>query len=210
MTYVVVSSGHLRGLSGLGSTARSPHKLPIPVIQKCIKALAETLQAAKIIADQFMIAETGKPVAFHLDLEKRSLLPRSVVIRARSTQLEHAIRFVEQVEGMVVNLLSVRSTGRYPWEDNPALIRAVADFVDSEGRDMLKMQRDLLSLSGQLAAALRALAKSVADSVVEAADAAAELALEIADKVANRALQKPIGAVAIIAGIALLAFVATR
>jgi hypothetical protein len=211
VTYVVVSSGHLRGLSGLGTTAaKGPHKLPIPVIHKCIKALTETLQAAKGLADQFMIAETGKPVAFHLDMEKGNLLPRSVVIRARSTQLEHAIRFVDTVQGMVVNLISVRSTGRYAWEDNPALIRVVADYVESEGRDMLKMQRDLLSLPGQLANALRALAKAVAEAAADAAEAAAEASLEIAKRMAKAAAREPLGALVIVAGLALLAFVATR
>jgi hypothetical protein len=181
----------------IGASPATGHKFTPEVIRKVTVALVQMNASAKALADEFV--RTSTMMRSLKDLQEFEKHSRKVF--GESATLRWAENFTQSVESMVARLIAVGPSGRYPWENTPKLIKDVADFVETEGKFMLSSAKELTTVSGQIAGALRAVYQAVLDAASEALEKAAEAALELAGKVADRASKKPVETVFIAGGL---------
>ena len=179
----------------IGAAPTTGHKFTPEVIQKVTLALVQMNASAQALADEFV--RTSTMFKSLKDLQEVEKYSRKVF---ESPTLRWAEKFTQTVESMVTRLIAVGASGRYPWENSPKLIKDVADFVETEGKFMLSSAKELTTVSGQIAGALRTVYQAVLDASAAALDMAAEQALDLAEKLGDRASKKPLTTIAVVGG----------
>lgn len=98
----------------------------------------------------------------------------NATLLSRPTTSEWANTFTQQVESMVVRALTIGTNGLYAWQTNPAIIEAIADYVEDAGAEQAANREELLSVAAGLRQAARAVGLGTGKLLVEAGRGAAE------------------------------------
>lgn len=116
---------HMAGLGGLGAVDRTT------VIQQGISALVQANAHAKKLADGVVAAS---------------------FVTTRGTNKEWAKTFTDQVEAMVVRLITPGHDGIYPFERKGGAkrIEDLAKFIETSAKEQAGSQQELLSISAVL------------------------------------------------------------
>jgi len=158
------------------------HKLPPETLQKVVASLVK----AKADADS----------AIDRVVDETPLL-------SRGAAKEWAFNFKNNLQAMVVQAITPTASGFYPWETRPQILDAIANYINTELKDIKQTSYQLLSIE----AGFRQAAKLATQAAAGAGEEILKASLESMEKLLAEAQKKPIAALVAAGGLAAALFV---